>query len=159
MTSLDWLFQKLYINGYNKKEMEVEIEIKKALLEMAKKCRNDMELPLNNYLENVSKNIDEIIQSLKQSSQEGVHIPFNVYYKLRKEWIEKDEEEKIDTLTTTFNEQTEEVTVGKTIENTYTELQVREAIIKAFDYHQVNGHLPEIAILNIIQSLKQPKKD
>ncbi len=65
MTSLDWLFQKLYINGYNKKEMEVEIEIKKALLEMAKKCRNDMELPLNNYLENVSKNIDEIIQSLK----------------------------------------------------------------------------------------------
>ena len=32
------------------------------------------------------------------SSQEGVHIPFNVYYKLRKEWIEKDEEEKIDDL-------------------------------------------------------------
>ena len=60
---------------------------------------------------------------------------------------------------TKFNEQTEEVTVGKTIENTYTELQVREAIIKAFDYHHINGHLPEIAILNIIESLKQPKKE
>lgn len=40
-------------------------------------------------------------------------------------------------------------------ETLYTELQVREAIIKAFDYHHINGHLPEIAILNIIQSLKQ----
>jgi hypothetical protein len=37
-----------------------ETEIKQFLLEMAKRCREDMELPLNLYLENVSKNIDEI---------------------------------------------------------------------------------------------------
>ena len=49
----------------NEDDDKLEIEIKKALLEMAKKCRNDRELSLNNYLENVSKNIEEIIQSLK----------------------------------------------------------------------------------------------
>lgn len=60
---------------------------------------------------------------------------------------------------TKFNEQTGEITVGKTIENTYRELQVREAMIKAVDYYSTNRYLPEIAILNIIQSLKQTKKD
>ena len=54
----------------------------------------------------------EEISIIGLSSQEGVNIPFNVYYKLRKEWIEKDEGEKIDTLTTTFNEQTGELKVS-----------------------------------------------
>lgn len=42
-------------------------------------------------------------------------------------------------------------------ETLYTEEQVRKAISKAFDYHYTNGHLSEIALLDIIQSLKQPK--
>ena len=54
----------------NEDDDKLEIEIKKALLEMAKKCRNDRELSLNNYLENVSKNIEEIIQSLKQPKKD-----------------------------------------------------------------------------------------
>lgn len=54
----------------NEDDDKLEIEIKKALLEMAKKCRNDRELLLNNYLENVSKNIDEIIQLLKQPKKD-----------------------------------------------------------------------------------------
>ena len=46
----------------------------------------------------------------------------------------------------------------KAKETLYTEEQVRKAISKAFDYHYTNGLLSEIALLDIIQSLKQPKK-
>jgi len=48
---------------------------------------------------------------------------------------------------------------NKCKETLYTEEQVRKAISKAFDYHYTNGLLSEIALLDIIQSLKQPKKD
>jgi hypothetical protein len=47
---------------------------------------------------------------------------------------------------------------NKAKETLYTEEQVRKAISKAFDYHYTNGHLPEIALLDIIQSLKQSKQ-
>jgi len=42
-------------------------------------------------------------------------------------------------------------------ETLYTEEQVRKAISKAFDYHYTNGLLSEVALLDIIQSLKQSK--
>jgi hypothetical protein len=45
----------------------------------------------------------------------------------------------------------------KAQETLYTKEQVRKAISKAFDYHYTNGLLSEIALLDIIQSLKQSK--
>jgi len=55
--------------GYNKAKETykyTEKDMEKALLKMAQKCREEMDLSLSSYVNNISKNSDEIIQSLNQ---------------------------------------------------------------------------------------------
>lgn len=55
--------------GYNKAKETykyTEVDMQRSLLKMAQKCREEMDLPLPSYVNNISKNSDEIIQSLNQ---------------------------------------------------------------------------------------------
>lgn len=58
----------------NKNKLFTELDVEKMLLKMAQKCRGEKDLSFPDYVNNINKNTEIIIQSFKQPTEINVEI-------------------------------------------------------------------------------------